>query len=372
MKNKTFVLLVITVITAISCNRKIDFSNPKEVIQKYYELNFKNKYKESFKYIADTSKSILTQEEYLDYYKEPDSLKDKFIYKVIEINQLPINVFYPNYRRFEIKASETNKKNKKVIIDYGYRSIINKNNKWKILWNKHLLQVAEGLSRKQKFNEAIDLLNKIINYNPLDGETYRKMAWCYFRLNFYDESEKYAKKAQYNSPKEIENYNLLAAIYYSKGLSELAIENLKKGIELCNSDSLKCYFLSNMSINLLGLNRIAEAKEVLFKALKLSPNATHPLLQMAYVYKHLNQHDSCLFFFGKAIQSKPMEDNLEKDLYYDYAIELIQIADNNTKDLYTKNKMYQKAKIYVLKALDLDPSNEEYKNTLLNKLNKVI
>lgn len=299
----------------------------------------------------------------MDYYKIPDSLvgKNKF---QIEINQLPIDTKYPNYRIFELKQFDINIRNNDTIAHIFYYTTIHENQMWKILWTQHLLVSGTKFHEEQKFEESINICEKALQYDPLNGNTYCGIGWIYLRLEDLSNAEIYAKKAVEYSPKLAENYNLIASIYHEKGRPELAIENYEKAIHLSTTEDNKVDYYSNMSSDYMDMNQPEKAKEMIYKSLKIDSTDTYALWIKAYLYSNEKKQDSSIMFFDKAIHSEPMTNYLQKRLYYGYAEELYLVA--------IKNKgQYNKAKTFAIKALDLEPNNTDYIE-LLNKINKAI
>jgi hypothetical protein len=143
-KYSSLILFLITIFI-VSCNNNPDWQNPKDVVIKYRELRNKNKITESYNYLADTCKSVVTQQEYEDYYNLPDSLKGKYVSETINIVQLLIQSEYLNYRCFEVEMRETEIGSKKVDKNYLYYTTFKQKEEWKIVWCRTLIESANKL-----------------------------------------------------------------------------------------------------------------------------------------------------------------------------------------------------------------------------------
>jgi tetratricopeptide (TPR) repeat protein len=362
---KNLLILISISIALFSCKQKVDYNNPKEVVLKYRELRNENKIKESFELIADTCKTILTLQEYLDYYNTPDSIFEKYKFQ-IEINQLSFNTKYPNYRVFEVTQKSINTLKHDTIIDITYYTTFYEKNKWKILWTNHINAAANKLASEQKFADANKLFINTFDYDPLNGDVYYNIAWNYFRLNNLDEAQLNVNKAIELSPKSPGNYCLQAAIYSSKEMYDLAIENYNIALVLCTYPSEKSSVYSNMSNDYIELNQYEKAKESLIWSIKLDSGYAYSYWRMASLYLKLENKDSAIIYFAKAINSEPMGDYSQKQLYYEYANEIyLNTAKTNSLE------QYHKAKTFALKALNIEPNEVEYID-LLNKINKAI
>src|SRR3989339_1779824 len=85
-----------------SCNIKPDFSNPKDVVSIYQNLINKGRIEEAFELISDSSKNILTFQDFREFYNlEFDSLIMANSFVIEDIKQMPIDADFPNYRSYE-------------------------------------------------------------------------------------------------------------------------------------------------------------------------------------------------------------------------------------------------------------------------------
>jgi tetratricopeptide (TPR) repeat protein len=329
MKNKILYLIILSLIT-FSCNTKVDYTNPSDVVLKYRELRNSNKIKESFELIADTCKSILTLQEYLDSYKIEDTIKGKLQFE-IKVIQLPINIKYPTFRIFEVTQQTINSITKDSSLDIYYYTTVNENNKWKILWTNHIEKAAGKLEKEQKFEEANEILLNTFKYNPMNGYVYYYLGRNYYRLNELEESNLYAKKAIEFSPKNSYNYSLQAAIFISKDMNELAIENYQIALNLCTDADERSSVYGSMGNIYLELNQLSKSKDYLLQAVSLNSNYSYNYWMLANLFVKSVNKDSALFYFDKAVNSKPMESYLQQQLYYDYANELFKSHKNTDK-----------------------------------------
>jgi tetratricopeptide (TPR) repeat protein len=230
------------------------------------------------------------------------------------------------------------------------------------LWTNHIEAAAEKLEEEQKFEEANEILRKTFNYNPLNGYVYYSIGWNNYRLNELDESNLLAKKAIELSPKNSNNYSLQAAIYSSKKMHELAVENYKIALDLSNNMKEKAIIYCNMSNDYIELYSPSTAKDLLYKSLEINPSDAYCYWRIARIFRIMKNQDSSLINFEKAINKKPMDNYLQQLLYFDYSTELFNEFKLTQED--KRNILLEKAMSYSTKALNLDPENEEYKKLL--------
>lgn len=372
MSKTSFFIITIISCLIVSCTKKVDFSNPKSVVEEYYSLYLQDKYKSAYELIADTCKEYVTLEEYIEYYKpSSESSSTEYDYNVKNINQLTLNPLYPKYRGYEIEVEKIEKPGNDTTILYFYRTVYNENEKWKVIWTGNIFNAAKKLESSQKFTEAIQAYKQILQYDPLNGYAYHDIGWCQFRQHYLEKALINANYALELTPKNESNYNLLAGIYSAQNNNELAIENYKKAIEMCNFEEIKKQLLSNTSIIFLEIGKQKEALESVNQALAIDSVFTHAWMMKGEVYLSKENLDSALIYFKKAAQLKPMEDYSQKYLYFRLANTEYTKAISKTTSSDEKTELVKSAKEHILKALDLEHDNYEYKK-LLNKINRAV
>jgi len=199
---------------------------------------------------------------------------------------------------------------------------------------------------------------------------YKQIGWCQYRKNNNSIAIENAQKAIELSPKDESNYNLLAGIYSIEGNKELAIENYKKAIEMTLSENEKVCFMSNLSTAYMDLFKYNEARDQLNQALFIDSTYTHAWWQNGILYNKENKIDSAIITFHKAISLNPMQDFLQKQLFFDLANSEFRKAKYMQNNISGREKLLIEAKTHLLKALDFEHDNNDYKN-LLNEINSL-
>lgn len=353
----------------ISCENQVDFSNPKSVIERYISLQANGEPRKEYELLADTCKEYTPLQDYLDHYLKRDSLIEKYDFTIQKIVQLPIDPQNPKHRHFEIQYFSVNKNEKDTIRNFTYRSLFNENGQWKVIWTGNISNAASKLMNSQKFSDAIQAYREVLKYDPLNGKAYQNIGWCQYRQGFYQAAMTNAQKAVELNPKDESNYNLLAGIYSDQNNDELAIENYKKAIDMTHSETGKVYLLSNLSISYMNLHEYGQARQVLTQALTIDSTSTHAWWKKGTVLLKESKRDSAILCFQKAINLEPLSDFLQRQLYYDLAyqeyISAAYYADKNMRD-----NLISDGKKHILKALDLEPDNNQYR-MLLDDLNRI-
>jgi Tfp pilus assembly protein PilF len=354
-----------------SCINQVDFSNPKSVVEYYYSLKSRGEIELEYELLADTCKGYATFQDYFDYYSARDSLLREYDLKVEKIQQLPLDPQNPKHRLFEIQSIIIKQNDLDTIKGISYCSVFSENRRWKVVWTRNIAQAARKLMNSQKFSDAIEAYREVLKLDPLNGEAYRQIGWCQYRQNNNQDALISVKKAIEVSPKEESNYNLLAGIYGSQGNNELAIENYRKAIDMTNSDLMKVVLMANLSIEYLNLNQYNQAKITIDKALIIDPTHTHGWWQKGKIFLAEDKRDSAIICFEKAVSVEPMDDYLQKQLYYELAYQKYVLGSNKYVINKNRDKLLMEAKQYTLKALDLQHDNEQYRR-LLDNINSLL
>lgn len=365
---KSFAILILIPLF-FGCNRSLDYSNPKEVVNEYQKQLNEGKIDKAFKLVSDSSKRIVMFQEFKEYYSSKfDSIKRNNTFIVKDVKQMPIDINYPNYRSFEIKEAIINKLAKDTFVDYSYLRTINEGKiLWKVVWVKQLEREATQLEIKSKYEDALNVCNKIINYDPINGEAYLIKAWINYRLGNNRLLEEYGLKGLDLAPNNAQSHVIMAAIYDTKGLYESAKLSNRKALLFTNDSEQKSQIYSNTSIYCTNLNQNDSAIYYLRKAISIN-SKTHALWRLAINYTLENNIDSSLYYFEKAIKNEPMDHYLQLQLYNDYSKFLIKYANGFPKGSEDQKSSLFKAKNLSLKSLDLDPNDIEAK-LILDKIN---
>lgn len=369
-KMKRILYLITISCLLVACEDKVDFSNPKSVIEYYFSLAVDRKLELQYMLLADTCKEFVTLQDYFDYHSTSDSLFKSYDYRIQKIDHLPLDPKNPKYRLFEIQFIAINLSQKDTTKGVSYCSVFNEKGQWKVIWTQNIFQAAEKLENSQNFEDAIQSYREVLKYDPLDGNAYRQIGWCQFRQGYYQDALLNAKKAVELKPKDESNYNLLAGIYSSQNNDELAVENYRKAIEMTNSDMQRVYLLSNLSISYRNLSKYDEAKKAADHALKIDSLHTHAWWQKGVLFIEENKRDSAIICLQKAITQMPMSDFLQQQLYYDLAYQEYISAVQNTHNDSMRANLLADAKNHILKALDFQYDNDRYRS-LLDDINRI-
>ena len=270
----------------------------------------------------------------------------------------------PTYRRFKIRRDEICDKNDTTRY-LDYRTLLNENGKWKIIWTSTIYRNAYQKSNDGNYTEARELLKKVIATDPFNGQAYNALSWTYIRD--YNVNRKFDKDNIINNIQyaiELENdrqehYNTLAGYYQLINEPQLATSTRMRGIEYCLNETEKVTFYCNIAVSSIVEQDYKNAEEFICKALEIDSSDTFALYQYGNLMYFQNKYKDAISYYEKAIASKKMEKALQTILYGFYA------------ECCYKEKLYDTSKEYIEKALDMDPDNDTYKLLYKKILNAV-
>jgi len=237
-----------------------------------------------------------------------------------------------------------------------YYTLINENGNWKIIWTNMWLSFAKKKSSQGNYAEARKTLGTIIEIDPFNGGAYGQLAWTYYRDKSLSNKEKengimknakYALTLEENNP---DHYNTMSAYFGTIKNPDLVIQYLERGVQYCLDNKEKATFYSNISVGYLALKNYDKAEESIKKAIEIDEKFTFAWLRYGLIMQDQGKNDTAMAYFEKAISLPEMDSFLQQDLYYYYADCCYNSGKCNT------------AKEYIIKALDLDPSNEDYQD----------
>lgn len=359
MNKITLAISILGLTAFLSCNGT-DFGNPEDVIKNYRALSERNQNETLYDdFLSSKSKEFVTKDEFVKARSIPDSTLKSIILFDRKVSCYPVDVNNPTYRRYKVDEKQISKED--TIYLRLYYSLFNENGKWKVVWTNTLLSFAVKKYDDGNYSEARKTLEKIIEINPFSGEAYKQLAWCYYRdqsLTFKEWENGVVKNAKYAVTLEEDNpahYNTLAAYYSVSGNSDLAIQNFERGLSYCQNNSEKALFYSNLVGSYAEKGKFEKAEEYINKSIEINPKSAFVWYKYGALMKMQGKVDRAIKYFEKALEEVKMENSLQGNLYYSYAVCCLDKGNCEV------------AREYVNKALDIEPNNEDY-HALYNKV----
>ncbi len=269
----------------------------------------------------------------------------------------------------------------------NYKLIISKKENLKAMVNLYNLEIKE-----EKYNDALKIINKVLQLNSnLDFVTKDK-AFVFFKLNKINEAKSICNSLLKNDEKNIDLLNILGLCYSVEESTDKAInifnqiltydENNVAALnslgrinhEKRNSANAEKFFLKALRINPASyqvLNNIAgfyreegnykKSIDLYLKALKLNPNNSYILNNLAKSYFDINDFGSSESYALKALDLNKFDGNIKKILSFIYL----------RKQNYKKGWLYFEGRLNNLDFIEKNISNPELQNKILKsrKLN---
>ena len=342
-----FLIIPNIVLFAQSTNESL---TPKEIVVKYLDLYNERKFNERYNFLASISKTNINKDEYINFYK--DVFESDIQCVDIITSEIEAESNQSRYRRIKVDYFTSLKGEE--YIQREYYTFINENGKWKIVWTRLMKALADEKVEISDFKKAIELFNKIIDMNPYDAYSYDRIAWCYIRdQNLAGETRKKeifnnSKKAIFFEPDISEYYRTMSIYYHLEKLDNLQLDYINKAIDLALNESDKSIYYSDLSQYYMDID-YSKSLDYINKAIQLNSSDPYCWYQLGIIHKNYKKYENAKDAFKKALLLKPMEDYFQAGLYGSYSY-----------TCYSLN-MYDVAKIYIVKALELDPTNSFYK-----------
>lgn len=365
------ILIFVVLLLLVRCGESVgelngkevlDFSDPKTVIETYFTLTGNGEYEESFRYVDESVKEYCSEEEYYDYFKVNDSLFKAgfFKWELIEVEELK-NEGFKNFRSYCVNFMNVQEGVENEA--QTYMSVHNTNGEWKYVFILPILKEAEELADNLEYKEAIKKVESAIEYDPLSGMAYEKLAWYQMRLHDFDNAKANADSARAKSPTDYEVFNCLGAIYSKSGNHDKAIYYYRLGLECPLTDSSMLY--SNMAITYESMGETPKEKSLLMKSLRIK-EVGHNWYVLGSVYEKEQNFDSALICFEKSVELGSNDNVVRKELLFSCAKLQYEKALIVT-DFDLKNEYLNSARTNLKEALTIGNELEEEIN-LLNRI----
>lgn len=201
--------------------------------------------------------------------------------------------------------------------------------------------ISDCLINMNKYEQALDYLNKAINLYPNNDSLLISAATIYKKINKFKEAESFLNKSISINPNNLKAYASLINLYTSQNdmvqASKLITELNNKNINSADIYFAKAFYL-------IKQQNLKEAKDMLEKGLALDANNANAEANLAKIYYLNNQIDKAISLWEKYLTKVP--ENAEITAF------LGSIYWNNKHD---KSKAQQ----LLTKALQLNPNHPQ-------------
>jgi len=246
------------------------------------------------------------------------------------------------------------------------------------------LDLAIEKINQKKFEEAINIYEKILESTPNHLDSNLNLGTVYFQTGNLEKASEFWNKAININPNIPEIHNNLATIYINRKDYAEAINYAKKAIEI-NPNFYLAH--NNLGISYKGLKKLIDAKSCFIKTLELNPKYNIAHYNLGIIYYELNEIEKSELSYLKSIELNPnyifayinllnlyekINDNFKLEELLDKAQGIFK--ENASIKLFRgklnyKQKKYEES-INILQSINFYPSNKTREITRLNFLAK--
>jgi len=368
-QNLVSALLVLLAFMLYNCslNNSEDRADPIETLIKYRELRNEWKLAEAYSLLTDTCKSFISEEEFVKYNNQPDSIRNNYTFAITGIDSLPV-FENPDFARFNVKYQSINLDRKDTLFGtWNYRLLYEKGS-WKIVWFGRMASLASNHLQNQQYEQSLVLYLVICGVDPYNDLALRGLALSYNNLSQNSEAISAAKRLVQLKPDDPTTYAFLGDLYGSTDRFDEAIDAYSKAIVI-NPEPV--YYVNLGSMYKMN-GQYVEADDTYRKSLEMDTLSAQGWWMLGDLYLYnLEDRSMAKAFYEKALQLDPMSDYYQMQLYYGYA--LLLYSDAGEMDSYPisgdQRRLLLEAKTYIGKALKIDPKSSNF-SYLSNEINK--
>ncbi len=169
--------------------------------------------------------------------------------------------------------------------------------------NADLIKKKGSLLRRLGFcEEAIQVLQQLLNRGRIDVELYYNLAYSYVALGDFDNAKEMFKKCIILEPENPYAHKDLGVLYLKMNCYEWAVDEMLEAIELENDVA---EFHYSLGVAYLMLSKIQDAKQALIKADELEPNTPDTLAFLGYTYMLERDFENAIKPLQRALSIEP-------------------------------------------------------------------
>ncbi len=165
-----------------------------------------------------------------------------------------------------------------------------------------LHEQAKALLKERKADEALAVLLKAVEVNPLHAPSHETLGAIYFSRKDYDSSIDHFQMAIKADPRRIDAMINLGAVQNRKGDFQGAAKTLRLAVSRDRKNATAYY---NLGIAQKGLNQQQLAISAYKEAMKLAPKMIEVYQNLANLYIEMGNIQQAQFHFHKALEIDP-------------------------------------------------------------------
>jgi tetratricopeptide (TPR) repeat protein len=198
---------------------------------------------------------------------------------------------------------------------------------------------ADELSKNDKCDEAMRMINKALLLDSMNAEYYNLKAGCLQELKRYKESFAVYTKGIEKNPKESFLYNNRGNLLLTIAEFDYAVRDFSRAIDLATNDSVRRYSYTNRAAAKLSKRDFISGYNDLMTAYHMDSTDVATLINLGSVCDEIGKGDETLKYLLKAVELDPKAIG----------------AYGNIGFKYQELGQYEKAIEYFNKILEMDP-----------------
>ena len=222
-------------------------------------------------------------------------------------------------------------------------------------YTKAMFNLYSIYKMEENYNEALYLVNKIIDKDKNIYPLKKEKAYVLYKLHRYEESIKICLDCLNLNKEDIDCLNILGCNYFEKTDFNNAEKIFKKALEIDNNNSV---ILNSIGRLYHEKRDTKKAKEFLEKAFNINPNSYEIINNLGSYYKEEAKYEKALSLYKKAIDinsnNPTLINNLAK-VYFDLnnlkkaeklCLEALKIKNDDRNIKMTLSHIYLKKQDY--------------------------
>lgn len=167
---------------------------------------------------------------------------------------------------------------------------------------KEELKRGNSLFNEEKYEDAIEAYNVIIEKFPDAYIVYQNVGNCYFQMEKYDLAEEYYKKVLDKDPRNQEVMLFIGNCYANRGEEDKALEWYQK-IEFDKIDDPMVLY--NIGSNFYSQSKFEEALKYYKKAVEIQNDFLDALYQLGLAHLTIGNYQDSIDVFKKYLEQDP-------------------------------------------------------------------
>ncbi|BFM40971.1 tetratricopeptide repeat protein [Synechocystis sp. LKSZ1] len=161
-----------------------------------------------------------------------------------------------------------------------------------------IYSLASNLSLIQKYENAIEVYQEILNLNPNHSFAWHSLALCYYNLDQYFEAKLSINKAIELNPDFVQNYHTLGLILEKMSKDDEAIFFYQKAI---NKDYVFLDSYTSLAHLYIKKNQPEKSIEIYEKFLEYSPQNSFVLEELGKIYQSIENNTRASYCLGYSV-----------------------------------------------------------------------